>query len=139
MRNLIGFLAAISVGALSTTAFAADPPAPSAASSTSTSATTTPDKSADAKTTSSTSDGKVKLVAGDEAADKQLKRLKAAGYKPEMRGGEVVFCRREAQLGSRFETKKCSTAEVLERQMTAAQEITSQTQRNATMINPSGK
>ena len=137
MRNLIGFLAAISVGALSTTAFATDPPAPSAASSTSTSATTTPDKSTDAKTTSSTSDGKVKLVAGDEAADKQLKRLKAAGYKPEMRGGEVVFCRKEAVLGSRFEKKMCNTAEALDQQMNSAQEMASQAQRNST-ISPRG-
>lgn len=136
MRNLIGFLAAISVGALSTTAFATDPPAPSAASATSTSATT-PDKSAEAKTTSSTSDSKLKLVAGDEAADKQLKRLKAAGYKPEMRGGEVVFCRKEAQLGSRFEKKMCNTAEALEQQMNSAQEMASQAQRNST-ISPRG-
>jgi hypothetical protein len=138
MRNLISLLAVVSMGALSP-AFATDPPAPSANSSTSAAVTTTTDQSSTAKTTSTASDVKVKLVAGDAEADKQLKRLKAAGYKPEMRGGEVVFCRREAQLGSRFETKKCSTAEVLERQMTAAQEITSQTQRNATMINPSGK
>ena len=136
MRNLIGFLAAISVGALSTTAFATDPPA-SPATSSSTSATTTPDKSADAKTTSSTSDGKVKLVAGDDAADKQLKRLKAAGYKPEMRGGEVVFCRKEAQLGSRFERKMCNTAEALEQQMNSAQEMPSQAQRNST-VSPRG-
>jgi hypothetical protein len=137
MRNLIGFLAIISVGALSTTAFATDPPAPSATSSTSTSASTTTDKSANAKTTSTTSDGTVKLVAGDVEADKQLKRLKAAGYKPEMHGGEVVFCRKEAVLGSRFEKKMCNTAEALEQQMNSAQEMASQAQRNST-VSPRG-
>jgi len=137
MRNLTGFLAAISLGALSTTAFATDPPAPSATSSTSTPATTATDKSADAKTTSTTSDGKVKLIAGDVDADKQIKRLKAAGYKPEMRGSEVVFCRREAQLGSRFETKVCNTADALEQQANMAQEMTSKAQRTV-VSNPRG-
>jgi len=133
MRNLISLLAVISVGAMSPV-FATDPPT----SSTSAAVTTTTDQSSTAKTTSMTNDGKVKLVAGDGAADRQLKQLKAAGYKPEMRGAEVVFCRREAQLGSRFEKKVCSTAEVIERQMASAQQITSQSQRNATMANPRG-
>ena len=81
-----------------------------------------------------TSDGKVKLVAGDAEADKQLKRLKAAGYKPEMRGGEVVFCRKEPQLGSRFERKTCNTADALDQQMAQAQEMASQAQRNSTVM-----
>jgi hypothetical protein len=80
--------------------------------------------------TAQTSDGKiVKLVAADEAADKQLARLKAAGYKPELHGEELVFCRREAQLGSRFERKVCSTADAIEQQATLAQELTERTQR----------
>jgi hypothetical protein len=89
--------------------------------------------------TAQTSDGKIlKLIAGNEAADKQLARLKAAGYKAEMHGEELVFCRREAQLGSRFERKVCSTADALERQATMAQEITERTQRMG-VSNPRGQ
>jgi hypothetical protein len=32
------------------------------------------------------------------------------GYKPELRHGETYYCRREATLGSRFESKVCATA-----------------------------
>jgi hypothetical protein len=141
MRKLIGLLAVISVGSVSPV-FATDPPA---TTTTSTSSTEAP--SAPAKTNQSsgskgigaqTSDGKiVKLVASDEDADKQLARLKAAGYKPEMHGETLVFCRREAQLGSRFERKVCSTAETLEQQTTTAQELTERTQRMG-MTQPRG-
>jgi hypothetical protein len=130
MRKLIGLLAVISVAGVSPV-FATDPPP---AATTSTPAKTEP--SADAKTTSTPTkpvDGQVKLVAGDAEADKQLKRLKAAGYKPEVRGGEVVFCRKEAVLGSRFEKKICNTADALEQQMNNAQEMASQAQRNSTL------
>jgi hypothetical protein len=40
-----------------------------------------------------------------------------------------VFWRREAQLGSRFERKVCSTADSIEQQATLAQELTGRTQR----------
>jgi len=136
MRKLIGLLAVISVAGVSPV-FATDPPP---AAPTSDTAKTEP--SADAKATATTTttkpvDGQVKLVAGDSEADKQLKRLKAAGYKPEVHGGEVVFCRKEAVLGSRFEKKNCNTAENLEQQMNNAQEMASQAQRNST-ISPRG-
>ncbi len=133
MRKLIGLLAVISVASVSP-AFATDPPAATTTSASSTEAPSTPAKtdqpSGSKGITAQTSDGKiVKLVAADEAADKQLARLKAAGYKPEMHGEELVFCRREAQLGSRFERKVCSTADAIEQQATLAQELTERTQR----------
>lgn len=133
MRKLIGLLVVISVGSVSPV-FATDPPATTTTSTSSTEAPSTPaktDQSSGSKGISAqTSDGKiVKLIAGDEAADKQLARLKAAGYKAELHGEELVFCRREAQLGSRFERKVCSTADAIEQQATLAQELTERTQR----------
>ncbi|HEY2403482.1 MAG TPA: hypothetical protein VGI23_24230 [Steroidobacteraceae bacterium] len=132
MRKLIGLLAVISIASVSP-AFATDPPAATTSAS-STEAPSTPAKtdqsSASKGITAQTSDGKiVKLVAADADADKQLARLKAAGYKPELHGEELVFCRREAQLGSRFERKVCSTADAIEQQATLAQELTERTQR----------
>jgi hypothetical protein len=126
MRKLIGLLAVLAVVSVSP-AFATDPPAATTAT-TATPAKT--DQSASKGITAQTNDGKiVKLIAGDDAADKQLARLKAAGYKAEMHGEELVFCRREAQLGSRFERKVCSTADAIENQATLAQELTERTQR----------
>jgi len=50
------------------------------------------------------------------------KELLARGYKLEMRRGEKYFCRREQQIGSRFETKSCNTAESIEAQRLNGQE-----------------
>jgi hypothetical protein len=135
MRKLIGLLAVISIAGVSPV-FATDPP-PAATTSDTANTPAKTEPSADAKATTDTTakpaEGQVKLVAGDVEADKQLKRLKAAGYKPEVHGGEVVFCRKEAVLGSRFEKKNCATAENLEQQMSNAQELASQAQRNSTL------
>jgi hypothetical protein len=42
------------------------------------------------------------------------KNLRSAGYKPEMRNGAKLWCRKEPVLGSRLaEQKNCGTAEEL--------------------------
>jgi hypothetical protein len=134
MRKLMGLLVVISVAG-GAPVFATDPPATTSETASTPAKTDQPSDTTKATPTATTkpADGHVKLVAGDDAADKQLKRLKAAGYKAEVHGGEVVFCRREAVLGSRFEKKMCSTADSLEQQMTTAQEMASQAQRNSTV------
>ena len=130
MRKLIGLLAVISVGSVSP-AFATDPPAATTAAASSSEAPSTSaktDQPASKGITAQTSDGKiVKLIAGDEAADKQLARLKAAGYRPELHGEELVFCRKHPQPVSRFERKVCSTAYAIERDTTLAQDLTDRT------------
>jgi hypothetical protein len=51
-------------------------------------------------------------TAADSKDSDAEKHLLARGYKKETRSnGQVVFCRKEIELGSRFETKKCGTAE----------------------------
>ncbi len=52
----------------------------------------------------------------------QDKELIARGYKLEMRQGEKYFCRREQQLGSRFEVKTCDTAQSIEARRAESQE-----------------
>jgi hypothetical protein len=42
-----------------------------------------------------------------------VKQLRAAGYRPEQHNGETYYCRKDAQLGTRFETKSCGTAQQL--------------------------
>ena len=53
-----------------------------------------------------------KVLVDDTVTDAQLKRIRAEGYTPESqaRGNEVHYCRRERELGSRFDTKVCKTA-----------------------------
>ena len=75
----------------------------------------------------------MKLTAADDEAAAQLKRFKAAGYKPEIHDGNVVFCRKETIMGSRFDKKVCTTAHLLEEQMAQAQDTVSTAQRNMTL------
>jgi hypothetical protein len=53
-----------------------------------------------------------KALVDDTVTDAQLKQILRKGYEPERqaRGNEVYYCRREHDLGSRFETKVCRTA-----------------------------
>ena len=148
MRIIIGLFTVLSVGALSQ-AMATDPPAeaPKAAasapapSSTTPATTTTTSTSPTDKTTTTATDGTktVRLVAGDAAADERLKKLRAAGYKTEMHGKDVVFCRKEPVLGSRFEKKVCSTAEEIDNQMSSGRDMLETTQRTGLGLgNPKG-
>jgi len=61
----------------------------------------------------------------------------ALGYKPEMRNGEKVFCRREQTLGSRLgATKHCATAEELKVSQQETHDVMDKIQR--TQKNPQG-
>jgi hypothetical protein len=132
MRTIIGLFTVLSVCALSQ-AMATDPPAEAAKAAPSTSAASSPSSTTTDKTaavaTSADGTKQVKLVAGDADADARLKRLRAAGYKPEMHGKEVFFCRKEPLLGSRFEKKVCNTAEQLDAQMANGRDAVENAQR----------
>jgi len=113
MRILCGLLAL----ALASSVYAMEPPPastpPPAAEPAADSSTSLKAPAADSKATQAP---KLVLTAGDAEAAAQLKRLKAAGYRPEAHGDEIWFCRKEAVLGSRFEKKICNTADQLIRQ-----------------------
>jgi len=151
MRMIIAVVAGLSVGVFSQ-AFGVDPPvseaakpaspAPASVDSTTTITPTTAERSADSKTTATpaSADGTrpVRLIVGDAAAEARLKQLRAAGYKPEAHGDEVVFCRREPVLGTHFQHKVCNTAEQLESMTKTGQDEVDQMQRDAMKGNPSG-
>jgi len=50
------------------------------------------------------------------------KQLIARGYKLEVRQGQRYFCRKEPQIGSRFEVKTCDTAQSIEARRIESQE-----------------
>lgn len=54
-----------------------------------------------------------KVLVDDTVTDAQLKQIRAKGYQPQAqgRGNEVYYCRTEHEVGSRFATKTCKTAQ----------------------------
>jgi len=69
--------------------------------------------------------------------DAQVKQLLARGYKPQGHGDDVVYCRREQQLGSRFETRICRSAAQIVQDELNSKELTETMQR--TQPSPSGR
>ncbi len=65
----------------------------------------------------------ITVVADPMALTPQEKEFLSRGYKLEVRQGTKFFCRREQQIGSRFETKTCSTGEALRAQQASAAEV----------------
>jgi len=72
-----------------------------------------------------------KVLVDDTVTDAQLKQILARGYKPESqaRGNEVYYCRREHELGSRFETKVCKTSRRILQDELQGKEATTRVQR----------
>jgi hypothetical protein len=63
---------------------------------------------------------------GKEAGTEvQIKELRSRGYKAENRNGTTVWCRTETSLGTRFETKKCATADDLDMAKQRGKDFTS--------------
>jgi hypothetical protein len=129
---------------ISALAFAADPtpPATTAASppgSTDTASTTAADKAATDKAAAekaaaekAKSTAAAKTEPGGITPD-QAKTLRVAGYRPEARrGGVVVYCRSEEQIGSLFEHKSCGPAEDILRSVIDSQEAVSRMQHGLT-------
>jgi hypothetical protein len=127
MRPLVSLLVALSIGAISP-AFATDPENQSA---------TTPSTQAKAEAPPV---AKTEAPSGDSQnqPDKTLlKQIKAMGWKPEKNSnGLTVYCRSEASLGTRFATKRCSSAEEIERLARDSRESLTHAQRQGTARNP---
>lgn len=124
MRLIVGVLACVAASAV-TLAVADPPPAPAAAPSATASATPTP-----AATPAAAS---ATPVVDDDRA------LRAAGYKPQMKGGQKMWCRKEeVTTGTRLSRDKesCNTPEALKEQIKNGREITERAQNN--QMNKSG-
>jgi hypothetical protein len=72
---------------------------------------------------------KVVLIDND-VNDEQLKQILAKGYRPESRNGTTVYCRKEAVVGTRFETKTCSTSKNILETEQRSKDVTTNAQRN---------
>jgi hypothetical protein len=72
---------------------------------------TAPPAAADGDTAASAQKVKRLYLEDKTLTNDEVKALFEQGYKPMSRNGEVYYCRREAQLGTRFETTICRTAQ----------------------------
>jgi len=61
----------------------------------------------------------------------EVRQLFARGYKPVARGGEVYYCRREQETGSRFETMSCRTADQLKQLMENSKDLLAEKQKSS--------
>jgi hypothetical protein len=102
-------LISLCLGAFSQIA-AADTPAPTPAPAAPAAAAETAAVAAPAAAANS-----AQTDAAKQADEAQAKRLHAQGYKPEVHNGVTVYCRKEAQIGTRFETKNCASADEIDR------------------------
>lgn len=119
MRLIVGVLACAVASAV--TIASADPPA-AATAATSATASATPTPAAAPAVDAAKPDVNI-----DDKA------LLAAGYKPEMKDGQKVWCRHEKQTtGSRVARDKetCSSAEIIKEQLKNAREMTERSQHN---------
>ena len=73
----------------------------------------------------------------DSVSEADDKYLRALGYKPEIRSNGRYYCRREALVGSRLETRVCATAEQLRMVRLNSREFLEEGQRKEVI--PKGK
>jgi hypothetical protein len=115
MRPAAAVLACLGIGAAS--GASADPPSsPPAQSSVAEPAAATRTSPTEAATATApvAAPQSAATASTTAAVDPEEKRLRAMGYKMQMRNGEKVFCRREEVLGSRLEGKLiCGTVQDL--------------------------
>ena len=114
MRIALGLVLCLWMGAFSRV-LAADPP-PAAQATTKAKPPAVTQASAD-------------TVSADGVTKEELKRLKVAGYKQKTRGDQIVYCRVEPVLGTRFDREMCATARDLEFIRANGQEMATQIQR----------
>ncbi|SRR5258708_3117320 len=74
-------------------------------------------------------EAKAEAVSPDGVTKEELKRLHVAGYKQKTRGDQIVYCRVESVLGTRFDREMCATARDLEHIRSNSRELATQIQK----------
>jgi hypothetical protein len=133
MRIALGLVFLLWIGAISRV-LAADPPPPSPPAAQEeqtlqTAASSTPAPAATVAKPPIVSQAKAEAVSADGVTKEELKRLHVAGYKQKTRGDQIVYCRVEPVLGTRFDREMCATARDLEFIRSNSQELATQIQR----------
>jgi outer membrane receptor protein involved in Fe transport len=133
MRIAAGLLACLGAGVLSSAL--ADPPTDTTPPATTAAAPPSAVSAPAAADTAAAQAAAAKAAAEAEKAelDRDTRHFLAEGYKPEMHGGEQIYCRKETALGSRLTpVKNCGTIEQLKLSEQRTQTDVSETQRRQT-------
>jgi len=117
MRVAPGLVFFLCLGACSQV-LADDPPAPARPAQTEPApppaSSSTPAPAATSTKPPVVAQAKSDAVSADGVTKEELKRLHVAGYKQKTRGDQIVYCRVEPVLGTRFDREMCATARDLE-------------------------
>jgi hypothetical protein len=112
MRIAVVLLACLAAGAL-TSAFA-DPQNEAQAAPAASTTRSAPAPAAAPATSAPDAAAAAQAAVAKAEIDRDTQHFLAEGYKPEMHGGEQIFCRKETALGSRLApVKNCGTIEQL--------------------------
>jgi len=137
MRIALGLVFFLGIGAISRV-LAADPPPPppppaaqaaQAEQTPQTAASSTPAPAPTSAKPPVVARPKAETVSADGVTKEELKRLHVAGYKQKTRGDQIVYCRVEPVLGTRFDREMCATARDLEFIRANGQEMATQMQK----------
>jgi hypothetical protein len=66
--------------------------------------------------------------------DAQIKQMRERGYRPVVRNGEMVFCRSEGQIGTRFPSTRCSTMDQLKQAELTGKEYVNSIQQQGSAV-----
>ena len=133
MRIAVGLLACLGAGAL--TSALADPSTETAPAATAGPATTVAPAAPAAATPAPATEtsAATQVISAKAELDRDTAHFVAEGYKPEMRNGEQIYCKKETVLGSRVNgQKRCGTLEQLKLGELGAKENVSDIQRRQT-------
>lgn len=128
MRVALGLAIFLCIGAFSRV-LADTPPPPANASTSAPAASSAPAPAATAAKPPVVAQAKADAVSADGVTKEELKRLHVAGYKQKTRGNQIVYCRVEPVLGTRFDREMCGTARDLEFVRANGREMATQMQK----------
>jgi len=128
MRVALGLVLFLCIGAVSPV-LADDAPPPAKTSTPAQASTLTPAPAATGAKPPVVTQAKADAVSADGVTKEELKRLHVAGYKQKTRGNQIVYCRVEPVLGTRFDREMCGTARDLEFVRANGREMATQMQK----------
>ena len=71
------------------------------------------------------------VVVDNGVTEDQLRQILAKGYKPQAGpGNQAVYCRREAEIGTRFKTTVCKTSALILQEEQQGKDITTRAQKD---------
>jgi hypothetical protein len=112
MRIGVGLFACF--GACALTSALADPPTQAAPAATAAPVAPAPAAAAPNASAAAQAEAAAQEAAAKATLERDTQHFVTLGYKPEMHGGEQVYCRKETALGSRLAAvKNCGTIEQL--------------------------